>query len=85
MPSDTSDDIDHGEQRSETTALLQALLEQAQQQTRELQSLRASAAFDACLLDKIGRIACMTANETHRNAGTLTAMSEALLVSSSMT
>jgi hypothetical protein len=59
-------------------ALLRALLEQAQQQTQLLEALRSGAGLDACLLEKIGRIACMTANETHQNSAQLAAMAKTL-------
>jgi hypothetical protein len=58
--------------------LLRALLEQAQHQTQLLEALRDAAGLDACLLDKIGRIACMTANETHQNSAQLAAMAKTL-------
>lgn len=58
-------------------SLLQALVEQARLQTEYLAGIQASAELDACLLDKIGRIACLTANETHAQLVQITALTEA--------
>ena len=57
---------------------LKALLEQARIQTRLLAELRRATELDPCLLDKIARIACLTANEVHRNTQHLAAIREAL-------
>ena len=46
---------------------LDELVDQARAQTRLLTELRGAAALDACLLEKIARILCLTANETHRS------------------
>ncbi len=80
MSAYTSDHDTDSEQeaRPDAAALLVALLDQSRQQTRQLEALRASAELDTCLLDKIGRIACMTANETHHNAKLLAAIAESI-------
>ena len=57
---------------------MQELLEQARIQTRLLAELRRGTELDPCLLDKIARIACLTANEVHRNTLQLTAIREAV-------
>ncbi len=54
------------------------LLEQARLQTRLLSEIHFAVELDACLLEKIGRIACMTANESHRQTKQLTAIGTAL-------
>jgi hypothetical protein len=51
----------------DTAHLLQELLEQARMQTRHLREIRDGVELDTCLLDKVARIACMTANESHAN------------------
>ena len=42
------------------------LLGQSQTQTKHLSEIQIGVELDACLLDKIGRIVCMIANETHQ-------------------
>lgn len=66
--------------RSTNDALrwLEELLEQSREQTRLLTELRGAAGLDACLLDKIARILCLTANETHRNRLQLTAIAHSV-------
>jgi hypothetical protein len=60
--SNQSEESDH-----DPIQLLQELLEQARMQTIHLSEIKVSTELDICLLDKIGRIVCMTANETHKN------------------
>jgi hypothetical protein len=57
--------------------ILQGLLEQAQLQTRLLSEIQIGVELDACLLDKIGRIVCMIANESHEQTKQLKGMREA--------
>ena len=62
-------DRDSGNPSGESTellALLRDLLGQSQTQTKHLSEIRIGVDLDACLLDKIGRIVCMIANETHQ-------------------
>lgn len=58
--------------------LLRELLEQAQIQTKHLSEIQIGIELDACLLDKIGRIVCVTANETHKNTQLLTNIRDGL-------
>lgn len=58
--------------------LLRELLEQARIQTKHLSEIQVGIELDACLLDKIGRIVCMTANETHKNTQLLTTIRDGL-------
>ena len=58
--------------------LLQELVEQARIQTKHLSEIQVGIELDACLLDKIGRIVCMTANETHKNTQLLTTIRDGL-------
>jgi hypothetical protein len=63
---DSLDDTRRTDNRAnEALDWLHELLEQSRTQTRLLAELRDAAALDACMLDKIARILCMTANETH--------------------
>lgn len=59
-------------------AELTALLGELREQTRLLSQIRRDGELDPCLLDKIARIACLTANEVHQNTLQLKAMREAL-------
>lgn len=73
-------DIGHPETSLETDStlvLLRGLLEQVQIQTRHLSEIQIGVELDACLLEKIGRIVCLTANETHFQTQQLTAIREA--------
>ncbi len=54
--------------------LLRDLIDEAREQTRHLSALRANADLDLCVLEKIARIVCTTANETHRQARQLGAL-----------
>jgi hypothetical protein len=58
-------------------SLLQALVEQSRLQTEHLAGIQAGIELDVCLLDKIGRIVCTTANETHAQLVQITALTEA--------
>jgi hypothetical protein len=80
MSLNLSEHYGDGEKRptANTEVLLKALLEQAQHQTQLLEALRSGGSLDACLLEKIGRIACMTANETHHNSSQLAAVVKTL-------
>jgi hypothetical protein len=44
------------------------LLEQAQMQTKLLSEIRVGVDLNSCFLDKIARIVCLLANETHKNS-----------------
>lgn len=57
---------------------LSPLLKELAEQTRLLAQIRHSVELDPCLLDKIGRIACMTANEVHKNTLQLKAIRQSL-------
>lgn len=73
-------DIENPETRTAAVGpqeLLRELLEQAQIQTKHLSEIQIGVELDACLLDKIGRIICMTANETHVQTQHLKAIREA--------
>jgi hypothetical protein len=56
--------------------LLQALVAEARAQTGHLSDIQAGVELDVCLLDKIGRIVCMTANEAHQQTLHLAALAE---------
>src|ERR1700730_4224629 len=81
-PTSSQDDIDNGghepDDQPDLLELMQQLLAELRQQTQHLAALRAGGEIDSCLLDQIGRIACMTANETHDNGQLLKAMAESL-------
>ena len=81
-PTASDNDNDSGrqeqEERPDALELLQQLLAELREQTRHLAALRAGAEIDSCLLEQIGRIVCMTANETHRNGQLLEGMAESL-------
>lgn len=72
MKSDSSDQ--HEEPCHDSLPLLKQLIEQ----TKLLAQNRHSAELDPCLLEKIGRIACMTANEVHQNTLQLKAIRQSL-------
>jgi hypothetical protein len=59
-------------------SLLQELLDQARTQTKILSEIKVDTELDVCLLDKIGRIVCINANETHKNAQLLTTIRDSL-------
>jgi hypothetical protein len=59
-------------------SLLQELLDQARTQTKILSEIKVGTELDICLLDKIGRIVCMTVNETHKNTQLLTTIRDSL-------
>jgi hypothetical protein len=61
----------------EPLEVVQELLQEVRQQTRHLADIKASGELEICLLDKIARIVCITANETHRQTQQLTALFEA--------
>ena len=81
-PTVSDNDNDSGrheqQERPDALELLQQLLAELREQTRHLAALRAGAEIDSCLLEQIGRIVCMTANETHRNGQLLEGMAELL-------
>jgi hypothetical protein len=56
----------------------QELFELLDRQTKYLSGMEAGAALDSCLLDKIARILCLIANETHKQARQITAIGEAI-------
>lgn len=64
----------HEEPRLDSLPLLNELIEQ----TRLLAQIRHGVELDPCLLDKIGRIACLTANEVHQNTLQLKAVRQSL-------
>ena len=68
-PSGSSDDI---------RRLPQELLDQTRMQMRLLAEIPGGAELDPCLLEKIGRVARLTANEVHQNTLQLKAIRQAL-------
>src|SRR5436309_692877 len=56
---------------------LQPLLEQLEKQTKYLADILNGFDLDVCLLDKIARIVCMLANESHKQTRQLTVIGEA--------
>ena len=66
-----------GSDSDESLELLRGLLGQTQMQTRHLSEIQIGVELDACLLEKIGRIVCLTANEAHAQTQQLTAIREA--------
>src|SRR5437016_4391464 len=81
-PTKTSHEIDTdqpkaGADSDESLALLRELLAQARIQTTYLSGIQAGVELDPCLLEKIGRIACMTANEVHVQTQQIIAIREA--------
>lgn len=78
---DTSPDLDaqsQSEARPDLVRLLEELLEQARRQTDQLAALASGPGIDTCLLDKIGRITCLLANETHHNGKLLASIAESM-------
>ena len=65
-----------GDEPDLLSRLLPQLLAEMREQTRHLAALSAAAEIDRCLLDQIGRIACLTANESHRTANLIEGMAE---------
>ncbi|RZT19230.1 hypothetical protein EV589_3494 [Mycobacterium sp. BK558] len=55
-----------------------SLLERADQQLQSLRAIDGSAELSLCLLDKLGRIVCMSANEHHRQSGQLATIAATL-------
>ena len=72
MKSDTSNQDE--EPRRDSSPLPKELLEQ----TQLLAQIRHGVELDPCLLDKLGRIACLTANEVHQNKLQLKAVRQSL-------
>ena len=72
MKSDSSNQ--HEEPHRDSLPVLKELLEQ----TRLLAEIRRDVELGPCLLDKIGRIACLTANEVHQNTLQLKALRQSL-------
>lgn len=72
MKSDSSNQ--HEEPHRDSLPVLKELLEQA----RLLAEIRRDVELGPCLLDKIGRIACLTANEVHQNTLQLKALRQSL-------
>lgn len=66
----------HPESGLDQLELLSQLLYQAKQQTEQGQATRVGADVQSCLLDKIARTVCMTANETHHNGVLLESIAE---------
>ncbi len=58
----------------ESLEILRSLLEQSRRQTEILSEIRTGIDLDACLLEKIGRITCLTANEVHKQARHIAAL-----------
>lgn len=56
----------------------QQLLELLNNQAKCLSGIEAGAELDSCLLDKIARILCMVANESHKQALQISAIGEAI-------
>jgi hypothetical protein len=61
----------------ESLSLLRELIEQVRLQTAHLVAMRAGNELDVCLLDKIGRIVCNLANETHAQTVQLRTLTDA--------
>ena len=72
MKSDSSNQ--HEEPHRDSLPVLKELLEQ----TRLIAEIRRDVELGPCLLDKIGRIACLTANEVHQNTLQLKALRQSL-------
>jgi hypothetical protein len=72
MKSDSSNQ--HEEPNRDSSLVLKELLEQ----TRLLAEIRSGMELGPCLLDKIGRILCLTANEVHQNTLHLKAVRKSL-------
>ena len=70
-------DAGSDEAQRDPLQLLQELVDQARVQTQHLSEIQAEAEIEVCLLDKIARIACLTANETHVQRVELTALTHA--------
>jgi hypothetical protein len=64
------------ESGGDLTSLLQNFVEEARRQTGQLSQMRGDMGVDACLLDKIARILCMTANEVHWQRNQTSAMAD---------
>jgi hypothetical protein len=64
MSTDKSKQSD--EHKSEFEQLMRELLKQLQIQTKLLSKIMVTGELDNCLLEKIGHIVCLIANETHR-------------------
>jgi hypothetical protein len=62
---------------SDSLTLLRELLEEMKIQTKHLSEIQFGVELDPCLLEKIGRIACMTANEVHAQTQQVIAIREA--------
>ena len=71
---DTDPSSDREEPRPDASQFLQELREH----TRLLAHILRGVELDPCLLDKIARIACLTANEVHKNTIQLKAIRESL-------
>jgi hypothetical protein len=69
--------FDPKELERELKATLAGLLEQARMQTSLLERIHVSVELEPCLLDKIGQIACLTANEVHQHTIQLRAIRQA--------
>src|SRR5438270_1252821 len=61
---------------NDASALLREVLEQSRIQTRHLADIKYGVELDPCLLEKIGRITCMIANEVHAQTRELIALRE---------
>ena len=73
-------DIDNPNTDSDSnnaSALLREILDQSRIQTKHLSEIQFGVELDPCLLEKIGRIACMTANEVHAQTQQIIAIREA--------
>jgi hypothetical protein len=68
----------HDDDQIDPLELLQRLLDELRRHTDHLAALRAGAELDTCLLEKIGRIACMTANQTYANGLLLKTVAESV-------
>jgi hypothetical protein len=73
-PTDERNDADTDQEDS--LDVLRELLAQSEIQTTHLSEIRIGVELDTCLLERIGRIVCMTANEVQVQTGQLTAIRE---------
>jgi hypothetical protein len=73
---DDADYCDTGSNSDDLPATLRELLEETRIQTKHLSEIQIGDELEACLLEKIGRIVCMTANEAHAQTQQFTAIRE---------
>lgn len=58
--------------------LIKLLIELLGKQAKSLSNIEAGASLDSCLLEKVARILCMIANETHEQTRQITTINEAI-------